>query len=612
MSFSYSPALPFNLLRLNDSKDIILKKVSVHGLERMEDKEFFEKIYKLDFPSEKKVWEVNAAFKRVIDSGYFTSEIKVIYSREKEDNTYSVMIKLNENPVLSNIKIGGDFLGNLEVINRIFKKNEVAVNKTFNASLIRKSIKEFKEYYQNAGKFFFQVRYKIKQMTSVSEGWISRLLKITDAPNRNPIYLKLYFFKIPFIMVKKITINGNKKISDQSIKRLLTFKKGQFIKSNKPLATSLWKLRRLGIFSYVFIDIQRGGLLNESEVVINVTEIESSIVNTSASLNANNEFFLEIDYFNYSLGGGLSRLSSGVTFDFRTENLNYVLYYTIPDLWDDYFLNFQLLKERFSEPHSEIWDLFTEKINFNITFGRKLGLYFSTYILFNNNVTEIFYSTIRSPEPALPEELTKNKKFYDSYLSFVLMIDSLNDNFYPTSGIRSFLTYTISMFGDLDKYMRLDYKLETYLPLFSELTFVFYYHTGLLYTDDPDVSLRLEDKRRTTAQEDTGSGLEQKKITTYFILEFRYRIFNEFAFSIFAEGGGAWSEIDKAVFRDFSYGIGIGFRIAPRQHYYAHIFKYPWSINIGYNVSNKSDDSTTINIVSSRDEFYYINLQASF
>ena len=101
-------------------------------------------------------------------------------------------------------------------------------------------------------------------------------------------------------------------------------------------------------------------------------------------------------------------------------------------------------------------------------------------------------------------------------------------------------------------------------------------------------------------------------MTAYACMEFRWRFLDQFALFFYGESAGAWERINDFAMRDLHFGIGLGLRIAPRQHYYAHIFKYPWSFSFGYNISSRGKDDISYTIVSSRDEYYYINLQASF
>jgi len=601
--------LDFN--KLPETADVYLDKVTVIGLHLTTKKQFFKEIYKLSFPIHVKTWQITAAEKRVRQCGYYGT-VEVKYKKASKDNHYTAFFKVVERPILTNIKIGGDFLANLEVLNSFLRKNKIIIGNIFNAVMVQKSIKSFKEHLQSKGMFLFQLRYRAKQNLGFGQNWVRKIFRISDAHIKEPIYLKLYFLKLKYFYIKKITIIGNKKIPTSAIIKQLLFRKGQMIDNNEDLSLSLWRLRRLGIFSYVFFDIQQSGVLNEAEIIIHINEIESDIVNTSISLNSRNEFNLELDYFNYSIGDGLDRISAAIIFDFKSEQLNYVFHYSMPNFLKSYFLNLQLLKEKKTDPYDDNWERIIERIIYNLTIGKRLGHYVSIYGILFNSQTQKYYERIGSTTAVFPSELSAGGSYNDSAIKLMLMFDNLDDNFFPTYGFRTFLTLGFSIFGDFDNYSLLDYKLEIYVPMMKQLTLAVYGHLSFLFTSDKEYSLSLEDRRKTSAQEDTALGLDQIKYSSYFIFEFRYRFQDQFALYVFAETGGAWGEISRSRFRELSYGIGFGFRIAPRQHYYAHIFKYPWSFNVGYNVTNKEDNEIFLSVVSSRDEFYYINLQAAF
>ena len=553
---------------------------------------------------EYKILKIREAVQSLRSSGYFDSVVLKVTGDQKE---ISLFLKLVERPLLTNIKIGGDYLSDLSELHRVFKKRKIIIGKIFNEVIVRKALQEYREYLQARGKFLFNIKYRSKQNVGFSEKWFRSVFKISNVKRDDPIYLKLYFFKISSFQIDSIRVIGNKKISSDTIIKQLAVERGQMINENAPLQRTLWQLNRLGVFSYVFLDIRPKGMLQKAELIVRVKEIESDIVNTSISFNSREDFNLELDYFNYSIGENLARFSSGAVFDFKKESVDFVFLLSFPRLFKKSFFNLQFKKDSIYDPFTSSWEKLTETISIDATFGHILSRYFSVYGSISYQYTAFSYLG-SGTRPSGAEE----KEVKGSTAKIFFMSDSLDDNFYPTRGIRTILSFEIPLLSEYDSYLIIDHKLELYVPLQWNFTFALYAHSAYAFTDDERVSLSLEERRKTTAQDRLAEDLERMELTAYACLEFRWRFLSQFALVFFGEAGGAWETITDFQPRDVQYGIGLGFRIAPRQHYYAHIFKYPWSLNFGFNISSRQKDDISYSIVSSRDEYYYINLQASF
>ena len=598
------PLKVLDLALMEQGNDVTLSSLQVNGLKHLDARFFREKLFNLEPGNEYKILEIRKAISSLKNGGYFDAvKVSVTGTEGKLD----MRLDLTEQPLLTNIKIGGDYLSDLEALDKIFAGRDIIIGKIFNEVIVRSALQEYREYLQSKGKFLFQIKYRSKQNVGFSDKWFHSVFRIHNTKRDYPIYLKLYFFKINYFEIATIRVIGNKKISSKSIIKQLGIQRGEMIRDNSPLRLALWKLNRLGVFSYVFIDIRPEGMLQKAELIIRVKEIESSILNTSLSLNSREDFDLELDYFNYSIGEDLARFSSGAVFDFKKESVDYVFLLSFPRLLGSSFLNLQFKRHSFYDPFVEGWEKLTEVVSFDVTFGQMLSRHFSLY----NSISYLYtsYSYLGSgtrPSGAVEEF------FHGTTGKLFVMTDSLDDNFYPTRGVRTILSLELPLVSEFDFYLIVDHKLEIYVPLQWNLTFAFYEHSAFAFTDGSRISLTLEERRKTTAQDRLAETLEQMKMAVYSCIEFRWRLLSQFAFVFFGEAGGAWENIGDFQPLDMQYGIGIGFRVAPRQHYYAHIFKYPWSVNFGFNISSRGKDDLSYSIVSSRDEYYYINLQASF
>lgn len=603
-SLAWSTTRKIELSSLQKERDIILKSVSISGLKHLKLDFFNKKLFPLKSGDEYKVLKIIRSIKLLKESGFFDAVEYSVYGNEKK---IALTLKLAERPLLTNIKIGGDYLSDLSELHKIFRKKNIIIGKVFNEVVVRKALQQYREYLQAKGKFLFNIKYRSKQNVGFSEKWFRSVFKINNAKRDDPIYLKLYFFKISSFQIDSIRVIGNKKISSRSIIKQLAVERGQMIRKNSPLQRSLWQLNRLGVFSYVFIDIRPKGMLQKAELVIRVKEIESDIVNTSISFNSREDFNLELDYFNYSIGEDLARFSSGAVFDFKKESVDFVFLLSFPRLFKKTFLNLQFKRDSLYDPYTSGWEKLTETISFDVTLGQIFSRFVSIYGSVSYLYTE--YSFLGSgTKPAGAEE----QKIKGTTGKLFFMLDSLDDNFYPTRGIRTILSFEVPLLSEYDFYLIIDHKFEIYVPLQWNFTFTLYGHTAYAITDDSNISLSLEERRKTTAQDRLAENLNRMEMTAYGCMEFRWRFLSQFAFCFFGEAGGAWEKISDFDIKDVQYGIGIGFRIAPRQHYFAHIFKYPWSINLGFNITSREKEDLSYSIVSSRDEYYYINLQASF
>lgn len=555
-------------------------------------KQKIQKMLPFTVPGKVKLIEILMLENVLLKSGYFE---KVAVSLESSSNGLSrtMRIKVWENKILWSIYYRGDYAADLKPLATYLKKNKIKKGKIFNRNNIFNAIQLYKEKLQRSGNFFFYITYHY----------------LIDAQQR--LILVINLKKYDDIFVRKLKLSGNKHVTDKAVLNELTFRAGQTVANEKVLAISLWKLRKLGIFKYVFFDITPAGG-NEVIVTVKMTEIQSEEINTSISLNSKNRFDFEIDFFDYSVGDKLGRVSCGAVMNFYNETIDLVAMYSLPKLERNYFFNVRFEKDTVNSTYSDKWDQFIEKFNIDITFGRRLSRFLSLHGILNGSRTKIFYATPNGDNSGLPLQLSEDEVFWDQTARFMIMIDTLNDNFFPTRGIRTFLTWTTSLFNENKNFHQLDYKLEFYWPLLNKITFNFYGHSSFLFTKDTLQTLNLEENRKTTAQDYAAIGLTQKKMNLYGIIEFRWRFLKKYAIGAFGEASGAWDSLRNFDIFELAYGIGISFRMAPREHYSAHIIKYPWSINIGFNISDQNDKKPVVSMVSSRDEYYYINLQAAF
>lgn len=592
--YALQNTVPFYPWSVSDAENYIpvpVSRVTVHGNNILPDEKIL-KMVPFPVPGNPKMIQVLFLEQQLINSGYFA---KVTVRLERDKNGYASVIKVQvvENRRISNIYYKGNYAADITVLEKLLMNNGLKAGLIFNSIRMKDALQSFRDYLQKNGRFFFQISGR----------------RITDRYGNESVEITLV--KLDKIFIREIRLSGNRHVMDKAILNELLFQPGQTVTDERILAVSLWKLRKLGIFKYVYFDIAPFG---NDEVVLTVqmTEIQSEEINTSISLNSKNRFNFDIDYFDYSVGERLGRISCGIIMNFVNESLDFIAMYSLPRLKRDYFFNIKLEKSTATAPYISGWEQYIERYSVDITLGRRLSRFFSVHGILNGIRTRIFYAASDRDDSDLPEALQGDDIFLNQTGKVMFMLDMLDDNFFPTKGIRTYLTWTTSLINENRNFHQLDYKLEFYWPLLNRITFSFYGHASMLFTDDLLLTLPLEENRRTTAQDYTAMGLQQKKMNLYGIIEFRWRFLEEYSIGAFGEAAAAWLQPEDFDIFDLGYGIGLSFRMAPREHYSAHIIKYPWSVNIGFNISDRHDKKPLISMLSSRDEYYYINLQASF
>lgn len=604
-------ATPRGLQGLEPSSDVRLLNIRIQGLQQMERSRLLRFFFRLPVPGEYKLHRIQAAVERVRTSGYF-HQVNAKYSRAAGKEGLHLELQVVERPVLHAINYAGNYLADLEKLDQLLLEAGVMRGRICNLRVARQALTRFENLLHNQGRFLFRFWLEERSHAPGERDWFDSLFGESAPKQEARVVLVFYFFRVPLLRIRQVVIEGARNVPQQGIHRRLTIAAGDTVNDDRVLARSLRRIRQLGIFSSVELQLRFVGKSNLADVVIRVKEVASADFNSSIGLTSRGAFTAALDYFNYSIGPSLARLSGATIFNFASSDLDFTLHYSLPYFLDRYFLGLQLKKQTATAAYDDTWDNVQETLDLDVTFGLRLLPALSAYCILNSSLSFLYYRTIDGADNGLSEQPGGERRFVDSSLGIMLLFRTVDDNFYPTRGIRTYLTASHSLLSQYQAYLRLDYKLEAYLPLLNRLVAALYGHLSGLVTSDPDLSLSLEERRRTTAQDDLALGVEQKKFSAFGSLEFRIQVWQDFYLVLFGESGGVWATANQARFRDLSWGIGLGLRVAPREHYFAHIFKYPWSCNIGYNISNKEDPELSFSVVSARDEYYYINLQSSF
>ncbi|MBI2608575.1 MAG: BamA/TamA family outer membrane protein [Deltaproteobacteria bacterium] len=178
----------------------------------------------------------------------------------------------------------------------------------FNLSFLERSLTRLKSYYRELGFYYFS-------LTSEE--------KIIFATPTN-IILDLHFREGPLVTVREIEVKNNHRTKSKVIRRELTFKKEDILRSSS-LFESENKLLRLGLFQFVNIFVENEGTQDASKnIVVEVQERKSGLFEFGGGIKTEEGFQAFSGIFYKNLGGWNRTLSFHGDFNRKIENPQFI------------------------------------------------------------------------------------------------------------------------------------------------------------------------------------------------------------------------------------------------------------------------------------------------
>lgn len=595
----------------SENKKIYLERIRLMGNQKITDEEIFE-IIKLKGKKGFFIYEIEEGIGNLISSGFFEESSYHLEEIKDQSDTYELRITVKENPPLASLKVIDDKMLDLSVFKEKIRKNKILIMKSFSRNALEKAIDEFNIYNQSYGTFLYTVSFKeIKKEEIKQEG--GTILFEANELERDGVHVLIYIREIPRLQLKRIRMM-NTTVSYDEIMSFLKLKQNMWIENDENLFFRYKRLKRLGFYDTIYFKLIPDNPKELSYTLIIITqEVPMFAFTTTLTAPANIGLITAVEYYNISLFNSLSRFRVGAGWELNLSSPTFVLEYTEPYLWSGVFLDATFLK---SDTLDIIKDQSNRKLTNNYDLKLTLGLN-----LFSNVFGYVFHkerysiaSTVNQDNERLGVYDKVKTVFHSS--GFFFIYDSLNDNFFISQGVKISLEYETYWKQNMAHKVGIAGEIYVPVPIFNLISAASS-RSYILFTDkkDKETSLSLDAKMRTNVQEITDINNQQIKFTNFSSIELRFplpeikKIVKDLSFIIFAEAGGAWADYSLLKIEEVKYGFGIGFRLSPRQHYSSFLFQFPAGLYLGYRTG---DSKTKTTLTSHRDDFYYINLTASF
>jgi len=384
----------------------------------------------------------------------------------KESNAIEILITVNEG---KQYKVGEFvFTGELMGINPQILREKIDINdgEIFNRSAVINAAKAITRLFQDQGYAFSNTSLSIKSEKD------SDLIKvILDLKHDAKIY------------INRIDIEGNHRTQDDVIRRELKLLEGS-IYSKSDLDDSIKRIKRLGYFSDVSYDIKRHVEKNDKiDLLISVTEQKTGEISLGLShSNATGASFT----------AGISQnnvLGTGNTLDARFSNSEAVeelsFYFKNPHFnKEGHSLSYGFTDKTTSASDLDTSNYLLDETGFSLGYG--IPVADTANISAEIKLSDINLTCGDDLRTSDEVEQCNSNDSNDLTTTLTYVNNSLNDFYFPTSGLRNILKTTIGLpLGDF-KYYRFEGSHVNYEPVFDDKIFKFStrFKTGTGYGGD--------------------------------------------------------------------------------------------------------------------------------
>ncbi|HCL56337.1 MAG TPA: hypothetical protein DHW82_04935 [Spirochaetia bacterium] len=603
-------------LDLNDfseNKKIYLKDIMIIGNERMTQDEILEMI-KLEKDNSFFVFEISSGLATLVSSGFFEDINYNILDEGSSDYTLAVYVK--ENPPLVSLKVLDSKMLDLSVFKKKLEANGIQTGLVFSTEALDKAIEQFNIFNQNYGIFLYNITYRIVTQEEIQTE-AGNFLFDEQEKMQEGYHIIVYIKEISRLFISEIRMMDTK-IAYDEILNYIKLRPGMLIKNDEELFFRFKRLKKMGFYDDIYFKLLQDKIAYK--VIIYAKEIPLSEISTTLTAPSNIGLVTSVEYFNIGLMHTLQRFRMGAGWQINLGTPVFVLEYTHPYFWKGLFVDLTFSKNDQIDVFKDNENIKKLTNNYDVRLTTGVNVYgnFFSYVFHKERYAIV--GAIDKSNSRIYEynglSYPKTKDFYHSS-GLKLLYDNLDDNFFATQGAKVFLEYEV--FWQEMMAHKFSFSGEIYIPipLFNLISTV-NNRTSFLVTKkgDSQTTLTLDTRTRTDVQEIQQLTNQQIKFTTYISPELRFPlppikgIVTDLSFILFAEAGGAWADVDLIKPEEVKYGFGIGFRLSPKRHYSSFLFQFPAGLYLGYRVGDKKLTSPTL--ISHRDEFYYINLTASF
>lgn len=556
------------------------------------------------------IYEIQKGLASLIASGFF-DDVKYKLTSKKEG--FVLELKLVENPPLASLKVLDEKMLNLGVFREKLSEQNIAKGRVFSRSAVQKAIDEFNMYNQSYGVFLYQVNFRVISKEEIKKA--RGLFLFSPEELRRPgVHVVVNISSVPRLYIHEIRMQGTS-IAYDEILNFLKLDEKMWVDDDNELFFRFKRLRRLGFYESVYFKLTPLPLEGPAyRLSITLKELTLEDLTTTLTAPANIGIVTSVEYYNIALFETLQRFRAGVGWELALGTPTFVLEYTHPYFWKGLFVDVTISKEDEIAIYSNTSDqILTNNYNVKGTVGYNVFGSFFTYLF--QKETYAITSRIDEDFDKVPGTDERTQLLHSTGL--MILFDNLDDNFFIQQGFKAVLEYE-AYWKEIVAH-KMGFSGEIYLPIpaFS-LIGAFAHRSYVLLTDDADTktTLSLDQRMRTNVQEVGNIDEQQIKLTTYTSIELRFPlpeikgIVRDLSFLVFAEAGGAWSDLNGVRMEETRYGFGIGFRLSPRRHYSSFLFQFPAGLYLGYRTGDKSPRFA--GPISHRDNLYYINLTASF
>lgn len=295
---------------------------------------------------------------------------------------------------------------------------------TFNSDFLRKDMTKLSNHIADMGYAYVDVNPVFKQ----------------DFENQT---VDINYVVIPHkeIYVRKVTISGNEKTSDQVVRREMYLTEGQLY-NRTDLVDSRNALRRTGFFDSVDIEETRVGE-NEIDLNVKVKEAPTGSITGGIGYGSGDGILLSASLSEKNIFG--SGIGGNVSVEKSDDDLSGSIGLTNPRVFNSpYSLSGQIYARDWE------WDDYKEKAyGFSITGGRKLNRYTSAYITY-----DIEKSKIEGLDEFYAAAGYQNGDNLKSSLIPSIKFDNTDDYYIPRSGIASSLSLEYAGLGGDMEYLK--------------------------------------------------------------------------------------------------------------------------------------------------------------